>query len=83
MLNAIGDSMTNLANSEDEEDGEDEDDDKENTELGKLSEDDEPGWVMGTISKMVQHRMESFRQRQMRFDKLTQPGWGVTLRDSL
>jgi len=82
MLNAIGDSLSYLACSEDEEDGEDEDDDKENTELGKLSEDDEPGWVMGTISKMVQHRMESIRQRQMRLDELTQPGWGVTPRHS-
>jgi len=25
---------------------------------------------------MVQHRMESFRQKQMSIDKLTQPGWG-------
>jgi len=71
MLNAIGDSLSDLASSEDEENGEDEDDDEEYTELGKLSEDDEPGWVMGTISKMVQHRMESFRQKQMRLDELT------------
>jgi len=31
---------------------------------------------MGTIPKMVQHRMESFRQNQMRLDELTQPGCG-------
>jgi len=31
---------------------------------------------MGTISKTVQHRMESFRQMQMRLDELTQPGKG-------
>ena len=53
MLNAIGESLSNLASSEDEEDGEDEDDDEEDTEIGKLSEDDEPGWVMGTISNTV------------------------------
>jgi len=76
MLKAIGDSLSDLASSEDEEDREDEDDDEENTELGKLSEDDEPGWVMGTISKTVPHRMESFWQKQMRLVKLTQPGWG-------
>jgi len=76
MLNAIGDSLSNLASSEYEEDREDEDDDEEDTELGKLSEHDEPGWVMGTISKPVQHRMESIRQNQIRLDKLTQPGWG-------
>jgi len=75
-LNAIGDSLSDLASSDDEQDGEDEDDDEEDTGHGKLSEDDEPGWVMGTISKMVQHRMESFRQKQLRLDELTQPGWG-------
>jgi len=78
MLNAIRDSLSDLASSEDEEDGEDEDDDEEDTGHGKLSEDDEPGWVMGTISKTVQHRMESFRQKQIRLDQLTQPGWGDT-----
>jgi len=76
MLNAIGDSLSDLASSTDEEDGEDEDDDEEDTGHGKLSEDDEPGWVMSTISKMVKHRMESFQQRQMKLDQLTQPGWG-------
>jgi len=76
MLNAIGDSLSDLASSEDEEDGEDEDDDEEDTGHGKLSEDDEPGWVMGTISKTVKHRMETFRQKQLRLDELMQPGWG-------
>jgi len=74
MLNAIRESLSDLASSDDEQDGEDEEDDEEDTELGKLSDDDEPGWVMGTITKMVLHRMESFRQQQMRLDELTQPG---------
>jgi len=78
ILNAIGDSLSDLSSSEDQDDGEDEDDDEEDTELGKLSEDDEPVCVMGTISKMVQHHMESFWQKQMRLDELTQPGWGDT-----
>jgi hypothetical protein len=73
MLVAIGDSLSDLASSDDGEDGEDEDDDE--TEQGKLSEDDKPGWVMGTITKMVQQRMERFQQKQMKFDELTQPGW--------
>ena len=30
---------------------------------------------MGTITKTVQQRMERFRQKQMKFDELTQPGW--------
>jgi hypothetical protein len=58
MMAAIGDSLSDLASSNDGEDGEDED---EETEQGKLSEDDEPGWVMGTISKTDQQHMESFR----------------------
>jgi hypothetical protein len=78
MLNAIGDTLSDLSSSEDEEDGEDEDDDEEDTGHGKLSNDDEPGWVMGTISKTVQHRMESFRQTQLRLDELRKLGWADT-----
>ena len=73
MLVAIRDSQSNLASSDDGEDGEDEDD--QETEQGKLSDDDEPGCVIGTITNMVQQRMESFRQKQMKLDELTQPGW--------
>jgi len=73
MLVTIGDSLSDLASSDEGEDGENEDDD--DTEQGKLSEDDEPGWVMGTITKMVHQRMESFRQKQMKLDELSQPGW--------
>jgi len=51
MLVAIVDSLSDLASSDDGEDGEDEDD--EETEQGKLSDDDEPSWVMGTINKTV------------------------------
>jgi len=76
MLNAIRDSLGDLRSAENEEDGEDEVDNEEDTELGKLSKDDEPGQVMGTISKTVRHRMESFWQKQLRVDELTQPGWG-------
>jgi hypothetical protein len=76
MLNAIGDSLSVLARSVYEEDGEDEDDDEEDTGHGKLSEDNEPAWVIGTISKTVQHRMKTFRQKHLKLDELTQPGWG-------
>jgi hypothetical protein len=72
MMAAIGDSLSDLASSDD---GEDEEDEDEETEQGKLSEDDEPGWVMGKISKTVQQHMESLRQKQMKRDGLTQPGW--------
>jgi hypothetical protein len=73
ILNAIGDSLSDLASSNVEEDGEEDNDDEAYTGHGKLSEDDEPGWVIGTISKTVQHRMESFRQKQMRLDELMHP----------
>jgi len=76
MLNAIGDSLSNLATSDNGEDGEDEDDDETDPAGGKLSKDDEPGWVMGTISKMVQYRMEHYRQKQMMLHELMQRGWG-------
>jgi hypothetical protein len=73
MLVAIGDNLSDLVSSEDGEDREDEDD--KETEQGNLSEHDEPGWVMGRIIKMVPQRIERFRQKQMKLDKLTQPGW--------
>ena len=76
MLNSIGDSLSDHASSDDGEDGEDEDDDEEDPELGKLSEDDEPGWVKGPISKTVQNRMERFQQKSMKLEELMQPGWG-------
>jgi hypothetical protein len=76
MLVAIGDSLSDLTSSDDGEDGEDEDD--EETDQGKLSENDEPGWVMRIITEMVQRRMERFWQKQMKLDELTQPGWEDT-----
>jgi hypothetical protein len=58
ILNAIADSLSNFATSDDEQDGEDEDDEEDDTTLGMLS-DDEPCGVIRTISKKVQHGMES------------------------
>jgi len=73
MLVAIGDSLSDLASSDDGEDGEAEDDDE--TEQGKLSQDDKPGWAMDTIMKTVKQWMEKFWQKQMMLDQLTQLGW--------
>jgi len=70
MLHAIWDRLSDLASSDDEEDGEDDED----TQQGKLGEDDEPGWVMDTISKTVQHRLESFLQKKLELDRVTPPG---------
>jgi len=51
MLNAIGVSLSDLASSDDREDGEVENDDDDDPDVGRLSVDDEPSWVMGTIPK--------------------------------
>jgi hypothetical protein len=69
MLVAICDSLNDLASCDNGEDGEHEVDDK--TEQGKLSEDDKPGRVIGTITKTVQQRMDTFQQKQMKLDGMT------------
>jgi len=58
MIVAIIERLSDIASSDDEEAGDDEND--EATEQGKLSDDDEPGWAMGTISKSIQQRRERF-----------------------
>jgi len=70
-LDAVGDSLSDLSGSDDEDNGGDDDD----TEQSELSEDDEPGGVMGTISKRVQKHIERFWQMQMELDQLTHLGW--------
>jgi hypothetical protein len=72
MLDGIGDSLSDLASSDNGEGGEN----NEHAEQRELSADDETGWMMGTISKTVHHRLGNFRQQRMMFDVITQPGWG-------
>jgi hypothetical protein len=67
MLLAIRDSLSDLVSSNDGEDGEDEND--EETEQGKLSKDDEPSRVMGTITKTTLQRMELIWQKQIKLDE--------------
>jgi hypothetical protein len=55
MFNAIRKSLRNLACLYNKEVTEDDEDDIEHFELRKLSDDDEPGWVMGTISRTDQN----------------------------
>jgi len=76
LLNAIGDNLSYLARSEDEEDGEDKNDDEVDKGHGKLSEDHQPWWVTGTISKTVQHLFEIIRQKLLKLDELPDPDWG-------
>ena len=75
MLHTIRNSLSDFASSDDGEAGEDMYDDEEDRAGGKLSEDDQPSWVIGTISKTVLYRMEHFRPKQMKLDNLMQAGW--------
>jgi hypothetical protein len=42
------------------------------TARGKVSEDDQPDWVLGTRLKNFQPLMERFRQKQIKLEELTQ-----------
>lgn len=77
MFYAIGDNLTNRACSHDEEDRNDEQNGLDKA-YDKLREHGKPCWVIGTVSKTVELRMERFRQQQMRIDSLTQSCWGDT-----
>jgi len=57
MMNAITDSLSDVASSDDEEDGEDEAVDDEDTVQGKQSQCGKPGRVMCTVSKTIQQHM--------------------------
>jgi len=69
----IEDSLSELASSADGEDGEDEYD--QEAVQGQLSEEDEPSWMMRTITKTVRHRLERVRQKQMKLHEVTPPAW--------
>jgi len=57
MLVVIGYSLSDFASSDNGEDGEDKD--VKETDQGKISNDDEPGWAVRTITKAVQQHMET------------------------
>jgi len=48
---------------------------EKDTGHGMLSEYDEPGWVIGTISITLKHCMDSIQQKHQRPDEMTRPGW--------
>jgi hypothetical protein len=73
MMVIMTESLSGVGCSDDGEDGENDDD--EETQQGKLSEDDKPGWVMGRFTKTVPQRRERFRQKKMNLHELIQPGW--------
>jgi len=74
--NPIGDWLSDPVSSKDEEYGDNEDDDEEDAALATLSEDDEPSWVKGTISKPVQQFMEGSWPKPMCLHESMQPWWG-------
>jgi hypothetical protein len=73
---AFANSVSDIVRSDDGDDGEQQD--VESPERGQLSEDDEPGWMLGTITKTVQQRMERFWQKHMKSNKSSHPGWDNT-----
>jgi hypothetical protein len=70
MLYAIWDSLSNLASANNDEDGEDEEGDEKESQRGKMSEDDIPDWVIGTISKTVVQNLKRYWQKQIRLNEL-------------
>jgi hypothetical protein len=74
-VKTIGVTLSDRVSSDDKHEGEDKADDEEDIYLRKPSDDDEPGRVMSTISKTLQHCMESFRKKQMMLHELAPPGW--------
>lgn len=71
-MNAIRDNLSDHASFNDGEGGDDEVD--EETGQGKMSEDDEPRWVIGTVTKMVLQCKNRFRQPLLKHDELTHSG---------
>jgi hypothetical protein len=60
IFKAIRNSLNGLATSKDREEAAAGDDDQADAKRCKLSEHAEPGCMMDTISKLVQHRVEMF-----------------------
>ena len=69
MLEAIGDSINNIATS-DEEDDKDKEEDGEDNVNSELSDDNKPNWIVGTINKLVQKLLDTFWTKQMKLKKL-------------
>lgn len=67
------DIVSDLPSSDQKRDTDDQDDD--DSELGMLSQHDEPGRLTGAISRMVQQCIERFRQNLEILDELRQLGW--------
>jgi hypothetical protein len=73
MLDAIGDSLSDIASSDDDYDEEEEEEDDDEDSVAE--DEAETGWVAGSIPQSVQKRIDNHRQKQMKLDELTRPGW--------
>jgi hypothetical protein len=74
--NTVRESLRDFATSDDKEDGVHKVNDEGDRGQGKLSEDNEPHWELGTIFKMVDEFMEGVVQKEMKLEELTQYRWG-------
>jgi hypothetical protein len=74
MLNAIWDSLSDYAQSDNEENGDHKEDHDIDTEVSELNEDDEPGCVIGSISNTLGYHVESSQKMKVMLDQLTHPG---------
>jgi len=72
MMFTIWKRLRDIVSSNDADNGKVEDD--EEPVQGQMSENDEPCWVMGTVTNAVQQRLEKYQQKELKLDKLTQPG---------
>jgi hypothetical protein len=60
MLEAIGESVDAVSTSDEADDDEDDEQDGDDNNDAKLSDDDQPEWVVGTIDKSIEERLNTF-----------------------
>lgn len=81
ILNEFGDSKRDLPGLENREDGECSDEDEDDIVMCKLSEDDRPCQVLGTISRTIPHHLHRFQRMQIKIYMLVQLGKGNMAED--
>jgi hypothetical protein len=75
MMEAIRDSVDDVTTSDEEDDHYDNISDGQDYDDAKLSDDDAPGWVVGTINKSVQERLETVPMKRIKLQELTTLAW--------
>jgi hypothetical protein len=74
MLEAIGDSVDNVATSDEEDNDEDNEEDGEDNNDAKLGNGNEPEWVVDTINQSVPAQLDLLLTKEMNFVELTTLG---------